>query len=238
MKKNQVNAILTNQTKRRNVMLGLTILAVIFSIIAWLCFVAYSEYSKGYFVKYSETSNIDYKVLLRENEFFDNNYLESDKKYIASLIDYIDANFNYKLSLEEDVEPGIESELAIQDIVDTWESVEEIDEESLDKLTENYLTEVYSNVKTFKTVDCALENNKLVVEGKITFNSGKTKNTKFIYEAKKENDKIVLEGLNADFATEKAFVLNCNLDTANRLVVESLNYKYTINNTLVEGLLR
>ena len=141
-------------------------------------------------------------------------------------------------SLEEDVEPGIESELAIQDIVDTWESIEEIDEESLDKLTENYLTEVYSNVKTFKTVDCALENNKLVVEGKITFNSGKTKNTKFIYEAKKENDKIVLEGLNADFATEKAFILNCNLDTANRLVVESLNYKYTINNTLVEGLLR
>lgn len=141
-------------------------------------------------------------------------------------------------SLEEDVEPGIESELAIQDIVDTWESVEEIDEESLDKLTENYLTEVYSNVKTFKTVDCALENNKLVIEGKITFNSGKTKNTKFIYEAKKENDKIVLEGLNADFATEKAFILNCNLDTANRLVVESLNYKYTINNTLVEGLLR
>ena len=140
-------------------------------------------------------------------------------------------------SLEEDVEPGIESELAIQDIVDTWESVEEIDEESLDKLTENYLTEVYSNVKSFKTTDCSLAENKLVVEGKITFNSGKTKNTKFIYEATKTADnKLVLEGLNADFATEKAFVLNCNLDTANRLVVESLNYKYTINNTLVEGL--
>lgn len=140
-------------------------------------------------------------------------------------------------SLEEDVEPGIESELAIQDIVDTWESVEEIDEESLDKLTENYLTEVYSNVKSFNTTDCSLAENKLVVEGKITFNSGKSKSTKFIYEATKTADnKLVLEGLNADFATEKAFVLNCNLDTANRLVVESLNYKYTINNTLVEGL--
>ena len=117
------------------------------------------------------------------------------------------------------------------------ESIEEIDEKSLDKLTENYLTEVYSNVKSFKTTDCSLAENKLVVECKITFNSGKTKNTKFIYEATKTADnKVVLEGLNADFATEKAFVLNCNLDTANRLVVESLNYKYTINNTLVEGL--
>ena len=140
-------------------------------------------------------------------------------------------------SLEEEVEPGIESEIAIKDIVDTWESVEEIDEESLDKLTENYLTEVYSNVKSFKTTDCSLTENKLVVEGKITFNSGKSKSTKFIYEATKTADnKLVLEGLNADFATEKAFVLNCNLDTANCLVVESLNYKYTINNTLVEGL--
>lgn len=141
-------------------------------------------------------------------------------------------------SLDEDVEPGVESEIAIQDIVDTWESVEEIDEESLDKLTEKYLKEVYSNVNTFKTTECSLEENKLVIEGKITFNSGKTKTTKFIYEATTtENNKVILEGLNADFATEKAFVLNCNLDTANRLVVESLNYKYSINNTLVEGLL-
>ena len=160
---------------------------------------------------------------------------EEFKKSISDAeVDRILAKYE---SLKEDVEPGLESEIAIKDIVDTWESVEEIDEESLDKLTENYLTEVYSNVKSFKTTDCSLAENKLVVEGKITFNSGKSKSTKFIYEATKTADnKLVLEGLNADFATEKAFVLNCNLDTANRLIVESLNYKYTINNTLVEGL--
>jgi hypothetical protein len=78
-----------------------------------------------------------------------------------------------------------------------------------------------------------------MIEGIITFNSGKTKSTTFIYEAIRVEDKsIVLEGLNADFATEKAFVLTCKLDTANCLIVESLNYKYTINNTLVEGLLK
>ena len=92
----------------------------------------------------------------------------------------------------EVVEPGVESEIAIQDIVDTWESVEEIDEESLNKLTENYLTNVYSNVKSFKAVDCSLDSNKLIIEGTITFNSGKTKNTKFIYEAKIEDHKFIL----------------------------------------------
>jgi hypothetical protein len=122
---------------------------------------------------------------------------------------------------------------------DIWAVAEDFSEKEFNKLTESYLTEVYSNVKSFETTGCNLENSKLMIEGIITFNSGKTKSTTFIYEATKVEDKsIVLEGLNADFATEKAFVLNCKLDTANCLIVESLNYKYNINNTLVEGLLK
>ena len=138
--------------------------------------------------------------------------------------------------LEEEVAPGAESEMMIRNIVDTWESVEDIDDETFNKLTESYLKDVYSNVKSFKATGCDLKDNKLVVEGTITFNSGKTKPTTFVYEAKKAaNKKVVLEGANADFTSEKAFTLNCKVDTENCLIVESLNYKYSINNTLVEG---
>jgi hypothetical protein len=141
--------------------------------------------------------------------------------------------------LEEEVAPGAESVMMMRNIVDTWESVEDLDDETFNKLTENYLTEVYSNVKSFKATSCDLKDNKLVVEGTITFKSGKTKPTTFVYEAKKTSDKkVILEGLNEDFTSEKAFTLNCNIDTANCLIVESLNYKYTINDTLVEGLLK
>ena len=141
--------------------------------------------------------------------------------------------------LEEDIAPGIESEIAMKHIVDTWESIEDLDDETFNKLTESYLTEVYSNVKSFEATNCDLKDNKLVVEGTITFNSGKNKPTIFVYEAKEAADKkVVLEGLNADFATEKAFTLNCNLNKANCLIVESLGYKYTINDTLVEGLIK
>ena len=151
-------------------------------------------------------------------------------------IDKIRAKYE---DLEEDVAPGVETEIAINNIVDTWESIEDFDDETFNKLTENYLTNVYSNVKSFKTTQCDLKNGKLVVEGIITFNSGKTKPTIFEYEAKVSADKqVILEGLNADFANEKAFILNCKIDTANRLVVESLSYKYTVNDTLVEGLLK
>ena len=141
--------------------------------------------------------------------------------------------------LEEEIAPGIESEIAMKHIVDTWESVEDLDDETFNKLTESYLTEVYSNVKSFEATNCDLKDNKLVIEGTITFNSGKNKPTTFVYEAKETVDKkVVLEGLNADFATEKAFTLNCNLNKANCLIVESLGYKYTINDTLVEGLVK
>ena len=151
-------------------------------------------------------------------------------------IDKIRAKYE---GLEEDVAPGAETEIAINNIVDTWESIEDFDDEAFNKLTENYLTNVYSNVKSFKTTQCDLKDGKLVVEGIITFNSGKTKPTTFEYEAKINADKqVILEGLNADFASEKAFVLNCKVDTNNRLVVESLSYKYTVNDTLVEGLLK
>jgi hypothetical protein len=119
------------------------------------------------------------------------------------------------------------------------DSAEDLDESSFNKFTENYLTEVYSNVKAFEATGCELNDNKLVVEGKITFKSGKVKPTTFVYEAKETaNKKVILEGLNADFATGKAFTLMCNLDKANCLIVESLSYKYTINKTLVEGLVK
>lgn len=124
-------------------------------------------------------------------------------------------------------------------VADFWDVADDFDEEKFNKVTENYLTNVYSNVQSFETTACNLEDNKLIVEGVIKFTSGKTKNTTFTYETKKAIGRtIVLEGLNADFASEKAFTLTCKVDTENCLIVESLNYKYTINNTLVEGLLK
>ena len=101
MKKNQINAILINQTKRRNNVLAFVCIIVLISILSLSFFLIYANRNKDYYVNYDEDSNIDYKVYLKDNEFFNNNYLGTNKQYIASLIDYIDANFNYNLSLKE-----------------------------------------------------------------------------------------------------------------------------------------
>ena len=47
-----------------------------------------------------ENSNIDYRVFLKDNEFFNSDYLVDDKGYIASLIDYIQAKFDYQLEFD------------------------------------------------------------------------------------------------------------------------------------------
>ena len=52
-------------------------------------------------VIYKENKKIDYKVFLKENDFFDNEYLGMNRTYIASLIDYIDIDFNYDVILNE-----------------------------------------------------------------------------------------------------------------------------------------
>ena len=44
---------------------------------------------------YSETSNLDYKVCLKENDYFTEKCLDKDRQYIASIIDYIGAEFKY-----------------------------------------------------------------------------------------------------------------------------------------------
>ena len=45
---------------------------------------------------------MSYKVYLKENDFFEEEYLDEDNQYIASLIDYVEANFEYKLEASEE----------------------------------------------------------------------------------------------------------------------------------------
>ena len=101
MKKNQVNTILANQAKRRMKIRIFVLSITLVSLLAFLSFYVYFSHSQTYFVTYSEKSNIDYKVFLKENKFYENSYLGPNKDYIASLIDYLTADFDYHLKLDE-----------------------------------------------------------------------------------------------------------------------------------------
>ena len=68
-------------------------------------------YRKGFYkanvesIMYKEDNSINYKVYLKKNNFFDVPYLEEDKTYITSLIDYIKVNCEAAALLRVSVNP-------------------------------------------------------------------------------------------------------------------------------------
>ena len=78
-----------------SLMIGITF------IVGIICLIVYYNKSINHTMSYDERSDVDYKVLLKENEFFKDNYLDQNKGYIASLIDKIDTKFKYLISFEE-----------------------------------------------------------------------------------------------------------------------------------------
>jgi len=78
-------------------------------------------------VKFFENGNIDYKVYLKENDFFVNKYLGKDRQYIAELINYIIADLEYNISLDNN------------DISYIYDYKVEIEADVIDKETKNII---------------------------------------------------------------------------------------------------
>ena len=101
MRKNQVREILADQTKRRKTILNYILIIIVVFILSCAFFLLYYTKSKDYYISYKEKSNIDYKVYLKKNSFFEEKYLDDGNRFIASLIDYINANFEYEIDMSE-----------------------------------------------------------------------------------------------------------------------------------------
>ncbi len=100
MKKKEVNNIFEDDTNRNRRIFKFIITTILLFVFALLLLCIFLNNNKVKYANYDENSKINYKVFLKENEFFDGKYLESDKQYISSLIDYITATFEYDLSLK------------------------------------------------------------------------------------------------------------------------------------------
>ena len=103
---------------------------------------------------YNETGKVDYKVFLKENDFFKDDYLEKNNQYISSLIKNIKADFNYELDLNEN-----ESKYKYKYKIEAETSVIEKDTKNvLYKETDNILSE---KEKEFDS------SNKLIINEKV-----------------------------------------------------------------------
>lgn len=79
---------------------------IIVGVVAIFMLSVYFRANMDRYVSVKETSDLDYKVYLKENEYFKSKYLGKNNKYIANIIDYIDTDYVYTLTFpeEKDVE--------------------------------------------------------------------------------------------------------------------------------------
>ena len=76
---------------------------VIFTVFAYLLFDRGFNVKTKVMVNYQEKSDISYKVYLKDNDEFKQEYLGMNERYIAELVDKINIDFNYNSLFNKDI---------------------------------------------------------------------------------------------------------------------------------------
>ena len=81
----------------------LIILFILFIILSFLCFKKSIMIQKEQNVFYEEYGSPNYKIYLKDNNYYKQEYLDKDMSYIANLIDKISINYNYKFNSDTEI---------------------------------------------------------------------------------------------------------------------------------------
>lgn len=92
---------LTDILGRKTIITSLVVLIVVLIIATIILALGATQEEETKQIVYKENAVVDYKVFLKENDFFGQEYLGKDKQYIASLIKHVEGNFKYNLSSTE-----------------------------------------------------------------------------------------------------------------------------------------
>lgn len=103
-RKDKNKAKITNKYAKKIKCSVIVVLTVIFAILAVMFSFKVYDNTAGKTLNYSEKGNINYKVNLKENEFYEESVQKSNMTYVSSLIDTIDLNLNYTLHYDNAVE--------------------------------------------------------------------------------------------------------------------------------------
>lgn len=79
------------------------IIGVIVLLLGVLLLCLSIDFKKKITLPYKDNGSIDYSVYLKDNEFYEEKSLPKGKKYISALIDNIDTKFDYKFSVEKNI---------------------------------------------------------------------------------------------------------------------------------------
>lgn len=155
--------ILKHQKKRRKKKIELAVSSIFLIIFAIILIVTYFKLGKNEYNSYSEESKVDYNVELKPNEYYPEDYDFKNNSLIASLINNLDINFNYKLNLDQKQEYTYSYKIIAKIVVQNDEdntSIYETTEELLNK-EEQQSDEKLINIKENVKINYDSYNNKI-----------------------------------------------------------------------------
>ena len=76
---------------------------VLFFIVGIILVISSISIKTQNMVLYNQSSNVDYKVYLKPNDYYKEPYLDKNMQYIANLINDIDVNFSYNFSVNQSI---------------------------------------------------------------------------------------------------------------------------------------
>ncbi len=87
---------------RKKVSFTMTVIIVVLTLAVLISSLVSAQLESKYYIGYREGGSIDYNVFLKENEFYEQNYVGMNQSYVASLIDKIIADFSYEIDMDTD----------------------------------------------------------------------------------------------------------------------------------------
>ncbi len=89
------------KNRKKWILIQAAALALIF-VLSLSSFLVYNRMNRTHYIEYTENGDVDYRVHLKENGFFEEEWVGKDQSYVSSLIDGMVADFSYELDMAAD----------------------------------------------------------------------------------------------------------------------------------------
>lgn len=106
-------------------------------------------------ISYTQNGNVDYKVCLKENNFYSQNCLDKNMSYVSSLIKNVGLTFNYDLNTSEHLNVKTEYEVTAKLVISNAENTSKYFEQKyiLQDKTSEGISQINNEYKISKNID-------------------------------------------------------------------------------------
>ncbi len=132
------------------------IILMIFTLILSLGMIYYAlNNTNKESISYTQNGNVDYKVCLKENNFYSQNCLDKNMSYVSSLIKNVGLTFNYDLNTSEQLNVKTEYEVTAKLVISNAENNSKYFEQKyiLQDKTSEGISQINNEYKISKNID-------------------------------------------------------------------------------------